>query len=68
MRTKYKSGVLFLPVLDPAVFFLVDESKKLVQVSCSEVLVLAHWVVELGLVRLVGRAVSRVVFIGQLYA
>lgn len=46
----------------------MDESKKLVQVSCSEVLVLAHWVVELGLVRLVGRAVSRVVFIGQLYA
>lgn len=46
----------------------MDESKRLVQVSCSEVLVPAHWMVELGFVRLVGRAVSRVVSIGQLYA
>ena len=42
-------------VLDSAVVFLVDESKRLVQVSCSEVLVPALWVVELGLVHLVAR-------------
>lgn len=46
----------------------MDESERLVQVSCSEVLVPAYWMMQLGLVRLVDRAVSRVVFIGQLYA
>ena len=42
-------------------------SKRLVQASWWEGLVPAHWWVELGLAPLVGRAVSRGVFIGQLF-
>ena len=41
---------------------------RFVQPYCWEGLALAHWWVELCLVTLVGRAVSRGVFIGQLWA
>ena len=41
-------------------------SKRFVQASWWLELVLAHWWVELALVTLVGRAMSRVVFTGQL--
>ena len=43
-------------------------SKRLVQASLCEGLVPVHWGVELGLVPLVGRAMSGGVFIDQLCA
>ena len=43
---------------------LVTLVLRLVRASWWKVLVLAHWWVELGLVPLVGRAMSRGVFIG----
>ena len=46
----------------------VQLSKRLIQASWWEELVLAHRWVELGLVPLVGRAVSGTVFIGQLFS
>ena len=46
----------------------VQLSKRLMQASWWEELVLAHRWVELGLVPLVGRAVSGTVFIGQLFS